>query len=224
MSFLYRWCEERFEFQVIADDILAKFVPVHMNIFYCFGGILLTSFLFQVVSGFALTIYYQPTIVEAYFSMQLILLQTTLGWLIRSIHRWSSAIMALFIILHVGRVYFTGGFKKPREVTWISGLVLALITFAFGVTGYSLPWDKIAYWACKIVTSVPETLDSLFPGVGRFLVLALRGGMCVNQYTLTRLYSIHTFFLPLLTFILVIVHFLLIRLILERKQGISGPL
>ena len=70
MSFLYRWCEERFEFQVIADDILAKFVPVHMNIFYCFGGILLTSFLFQVVSGFALTIYYQPTIVEAYFSMQ----------------------------------------------------------------------------------------------------------------------------------------------------------
>ena len=64
MSFLYSWCEERFEFQVIADDILAKFVPVHMNIFYCFGGILLTSFLFQVVSGFALTIYYQPTIVE----------------------------------------------------------------------------------------------------------------------------------------------------------------
>ena len=76
--------------------------------------------------------------------MQVILLQSSFGWLIRSIHRWSSAIMALFIILHVGRVYFTGGFKKPREVTWISGLVLALITFAFGVTGYSLPWDRIA--------------------------------------------------------------------------------
>ena len=186
---------------------------------HCFGGILLTSFLFQVVSGFALTIYYQPTIVEAYFSMQVILLQTTLGWLIRSIHRWSSAIMVLFLILHIGRVYFTGGFKKPREVTWISGLILAIITFAFGVTGYSLPWDRIGYWACKIVTSVPETLDNLLPGVGKFLVLALRGGISVNQYTLTRLYSIHTFFLPLLTFILVIVHFLLIR-----KQGISGPL
>ena len=94
------------------NDILAKFVPVHMNIFYCFGGILLTSFLFQVVSGFALTIYYQPTIVEAYFSMQVILLQTTLGWLIRSIHRWSSAIMVLFLILHIGRVYFTGGLTR----------------------------------------------------------------------------------------------------------------
>ena len=105
------------------------------------------------------------------------------------------------------------------EVTWISGLILAIITFAFGVTGYSLPWDRIGYWACKIVTSVPETLDNLLPGVGKFLVLALRGGISVNQYTLTRLYSIHTFFLPLLTFILVIVHFLLIR-----KQGISGPL
>ena len=68
MRFLYDWCEERFEFQAIADDILAKFVPVHINIFYCFGGIILTSFLFQVVTGFALTIYYRPTIVEAYLA------------------------------------------------------------------------------------------------------------------------------------------------------------
>ena len=218
MRILYDWCEERFEFQCIADDILAKFVPAHINIFYCFGGIMLT-FLFQVVTGFALTIYYHPTIVEAYLSMQVILLQSSFGWLIRSIHRWSSAMMSLFIILHVARVYFTGGFKKPREVTWISGLVLALLTFAFGVTGYSLPWDRIAYWACKIVTSVPETFDSLIPGVGKFLVLALRGGLWVNQYTLTRLYSIHTFFLPLLSFTLLLVHFLIIR-----KQGISGPL
>ena len=129
--------------------------------------------------------------------------------------------MVLFLILHIGRVYFTGGFKKPREVTWISGLILAIITFTFGVTGYSLPWDRIGYWACKIVTSVPETLDNLLPGskVGKFLVLALRGGISVNQYTLTRLYSTHTFLLPLLTLILVLVHFILIR-----KQGISGPL
>jgi cytochrome b6 len=219
MGFLYEWCEERFEFQAIADDILAKFVPAHVNIFYCFGGILLTSFLFQVASGFALTIYYRPTVVEAYSSVQLILLQTTLGWLIRSVHRWSSAVMALFLILHLARVYFTGGFKKPREVTWISGLALAIITLAFGVTGYSLPWDKVGYWACKIVTSIPEALDDLLPGVGKFLVSALRGGVSVTQYTLTRLYSIHTFLLPLLTLVLMIVHFLLIR-----KQGISGPL
>jgi cytochrome b6 len=149
--------------------------------------------------------------------VQVILLQSSLGWLIRSVHRWSSAAMALFIILHVARVYFTGGFKKPREVTWISGLVLALITLVFGVTGYSLPWDKVAYWACKIVTSIPEALDSLFPGIGKFLVSALRGGVSVSQYTLTRLYSVHTFFLPLSTLVLLLVHFLIIR-----KQGISG--
>ena len=147
MRFIYDWCEERFEFQLLADDILAKFIPVHINIFYCFGGIVLTAFLFQVMSGFALTIHYRSTIVEAYLSVQVILLKANFGWLIRSIHRWSSSIMSLFIILHVARVYFTGGFKKPREFTCISGLLLAIVTLVFGVSGYSLPWDIIAYWA-----------------------------------------------------------------------------
>jgi cytochrome b6 len=82
--FLYDWCEERLEFQSIADDILAKFVPPHVNIFYCFGGIMLTSFIFQGGSGFALTIYYQPTVVEAFPSVQLILYHVNLGWFIKS--------------------------------------------------------------------------------------------------------------------------------------------
>jgi cytochrome b6 len=90
MGFIYDWCEERFEIQSIADDILAKFVPAHVNIFYCFGGIMLTSFIFQAGSGFALTIYYQPTVVEAFPSVQLILYHVNLGWFIKSIHRWSS--------------------------------------------------------------------------------------------------------------------------------------
>jgi cytochrome b6 len=93
---MYDWCEERLEFQSIADDILAKFVPPHVNIFYCFGGIMLTSFIFQGGSGFALTIYYQPTVVEAFPSVQLILYHVNLGWFIKSIHRWSNSIMLLF--------------------------------------------------------------------------------------------------------------------------------
>ena len=92
---------------------------------------------------------------------------------------------------------------------------------SFCVTGYSLPWDHAAfgYWACKIVTSVPEALDNLIPGIGKISVVLIRGGFSVNQSTLTRLYSIHTFVLPLLTLILVIIHFSMLR-----KQGISGPL
>jgi cytochrome b6 len=219
MGFIYDWCEERLEIQSIADDILAKFVPAHVNIFYCFGGIVLTSFIFQGATGFALTIYYRPTVVEAFSSLQLILYHVNLGWFIRSIHRWSSGVIELILILHIARVYLTGGFKKPRELIWITGVILALATLSFGVTGYSLPWDQIGYWACKIFTSVPEALDEIVAGIGGILVLTLRGGFSVGQSTLTRLYSIHTFVLPLLTLVLVIIHFSILR-----KQGISGPL
>ena len=219
MGFIYDWSEERLEIQSIADDILSKFVPSHVNIFYCFGGIVLTAFIFQGASGFALTIYYRPTVVEAFSSVQLILYHVNLGWFIRSIHRWSSGAMVLMLILHIARVYLTGGFKKPRELTWISGVILAVVTVSFGVTGYSLPWDQIGYLACKIVTAVPEALDDLIPGIGKLVVLTLRGGFSVGQQTLTRLYSIHTFVLPLVTLVLLRVHFSLLR-----KQGISGPL
>lgn len=219
MGKIYDWLEERLEIQTIADDILGKFVPSHVNIFYCFGGIVLTSFIFQGASGFALTIYYRPTVAEAFYSVQLILYEVNLGWFIRSVHRWSSGVMVLVLILHVYRVYLTGGFKKPRELIWITGVILAVCTVSFGVTGYSLPWDQVGYWACKIVTSTPEALDDLIPGIGRILVLLLRGGFSVGQSTLTRLYSIHTFVLPIATLVLILGHFSMLR-----KQGISGPL
>jgi cytochrome b6 len=219
MGLIYDWLEERLELQSIADDILSKYVPSHVNIFYCFGGILLTAFIIQAATGFALTVYYRPTVVEAFGSIQLIMNQVNIGWLIRSLHRWTSGIIAMMLILHLSRVYLTGGFKKPRELIWITGVALALSTVSFGVTGYSLPWDQIGYWACKIVTSVPEALDDILTGIGSTLVIALRGGFSVGQATLTRLYSIHTFVLPLLTVALVLVHFAILR-----KQGISGPL
>jgi cytochrome b6 len=137
------------------------------------------------------------------------------GWLIRSVHRWSASMMVLMMILHVFRVYLTGGFKKPRELTWITGVILAVITVTFGVTGYSLPWDQVGYWAVKIVSGVPDAI----PVVGGTLVELLRGGQSVGQPTLTRFYSLHTFVLPWLIAVFMLAHFLMIR-----KQGISGPL
>jgi cytochrome b6 len=219
MGFIYDWCEERFQVQTIGDDILSKYVPAHVNIFYCFGGLVLTSFIIQAASGLALTIYFRPTVVEAFSSVEQLITSVNVGWVIRSVHRWSSGLMFQVLILHVSRVYMTGGYKKPREITWITGTLLSLATLSFGVTGYSLPWDQVAYWACKIVTATPEALDELFPGIGTLLVLGLRAGYSVTQSTLTRLYSIHTLVLPLATLALLLLHFLLLR-----KQGISGPL
>jgi cytochrome b6 len=215
MSNVYDWFQERLEIQAIADDITSKYVPPHVNIFYCLGGITLTCFIVQVATGFAMTFYYRPTVTEAFASVQYIMTEVNFGWLIRSVHRWSASIMVLNMILHVCRVYLTGGFKKPRELTWVTGVALASVTVSFGVTGYSLPWDQVGYWACKIVTGVPDAI----PVVGGLLVQVLRGGLSVGQSTLTRFYSAHTFVLPVVAVVLMLTHFVMIR-----KQGISGPL
>ena len=215
MSKVYDWFEERLEIQSIADDITSKYVPPHVNIFYCLGGITLTCFIVQVATGFAMTFYYRPTVTEAFASVQYIMTEVNFGWLIRSVHRWSASMMVLNMILHVCRVYLTGGFKKPRELTWVTGVALASVTVSFGVTGYSLPWDQVGYWACKIVTGVPDAI----PVVGGLVVGLLRGGVSVGQGTLTRFYSAHTFVLPVVAAVLMLTHFVMIR-----KQGISGPL
>jgi len=215
MSNVYDWFQERLEIQAIADDITSKYVPPHVNIFYCLGGITLTCFIVQVATGFAMTFYYRPTVTEAFASVQYIMTQVNFGWLIRSVHRWSASMMVLNMILHVCRVYLTGGFKKPRELTWVTGVALASVTVSFGVTGYSLPWDQVGYWACKIVTGVPDAI----PVIGGLVVSVLRGGVSVGQGTLTRFYSAHTFVLPVVAAVLMLTHFVMIR-----KQGISGPL
>jgi cytochrome b6 len=215
MSKVYDWFEERLEIQSIADDIGSKYVPPHVNIFYCFGGLTFTSFLVQVATGFAMTFYYRPTVAEAFASVQYIMTDVNFGWLIRSVHRWSASMMVLAMILHICRVYLTGGFKRPRELTWVTGVAMAVCVCAFGVTGYSLPWDQVGYWAVKIVTGIPDAI----PVVGPSLVEILRGGVGVGQGTLTRFYSLHTFVMPLLTSVFMLMHFLMIR-----KQGISGPL
>jgi cytochrome b6 len=215
MSNVYDWFQERLEIQAIADDITSKYVPPHVNIFYCLGGITLTCFIVQVATGFAMTFYYRPTVTEAFASVEYIMTEVNFGWLIRSVHRWSASMMVLNMILHVCRVYLTGGFKKPRELTWVTGVALASVTVSFGVTGYSLPWDQVGYWACKIVTGVPDAI----PIVGGLIVQVLRGGVSVGQSTLTRFYSAHTFVLPVVAAVLMLTHFVMIR-----KQGISGPL
>ena len=215
MAIVYNWLNDRLEIQAVADDITAKYVPPHVNLFYCIGGITLTCFLIQVATGFALTFYYRPTVGEALSSVRSIMLDTNFGWLIRSVHRWCASMMVLMMVLHVFRVYLTGGFKNPRESTWVTGVIMASCTVSFGVTGYSLPWDQVGYWAVKIVTGVPEAI----PVVGSAIVQLLRGNSSVGQATLTRFYSLHTFVLPLITAVMMLGHFLMIR-----KQGISGPL
>ena len=186
--------------------------------FYHFGGITTTSFLLQIATGFSTTFYYRPTVSEAFISVQFISISALLfGWFTRSLHRWTSGIISLSLITHVLRVYLTGGFKKPRELIWVTGTFLAVQTLSFGVTGYSLPWDQIGFWACKIVTALPQSLDDIVPRLGFFFLDTLRGSFSVGQSSLTRFYSLHTFVLPIITLTLLLSHFSILR-----KQGISN--
>ena len=192
---IYSWFEERLELQSISDDVISKSVPPHVNIFYCFGGIVLTSFIIQVVTGLGLTLYYSPTTISAFTSVEYIVTKVHFGSLLRSLHRWSSSLMLLSLILHIFRVYLTGGLKKPRELIWVSGVLLSFLTLSFGVTGYSLPWDQISYWASKIVTAVPESIEELISGIGTQIVRTLRGSSSLGSSTLSRFYSFPTFLL-----------------------------
>ncbi|KAJ3677756.1 hypothetical protein LUZ61_021474 [Rhynchospora tenuis] len=110
-------------FSAIADDITSKYVPPHVNIFYCLGGITLTCFLVQVATGFAMTFYYRPTVTEAFSSVQYIMTEANFGWLIRSVHRWSASMMVLMMILHVFRVC---GFGCINSIFWCNRLFLTL--------------------------------------------------------------------------------------------------
>lgn len=212
------WLEERIETQSIVDSVTTKYVPPHVNIFYCFGGMVFLSFILQFISGFLLTFFYIPTVLDAFKSINNDTVTNEYKFM-RSIHRWTSNLICLLLVLHLSRVYLTGGFKKPREFTWVSGSLLSFSALAFGVSGYSLPWDQIGFWALQIVSAVPEVLNDFFPSLGSNIVYAFRGGYSIGQKTLNRCFSAHTLLLPLIGSVLSLFHFILIR-----KQGISGPL
>ncbi len=210
------WIDQRFPLSKVWNEHLAEYyTPRNFNFWYFFGGLAMLMLVMQLVTGIFLTMHFKPDAANAFASVEYIMTSVNFGWLIRSVHRWSASMMVMMMVLHVFRVYLTGGFKKPRELTWVTGVILAVVTVSFGVTGYSLPWDQVGFWACKIVTGVPAAV----PIIGEPLVLVLRGGESVGQSTLTRFYSAHTFVLPLAAAVLMLTHFLMIR-----KQGISGPL
>lgn len=127
------------------NQILFKPILAHVNIFYCFDGIIPISFIYQAVSEFYLTLFDCFSVSDTFVFCQYLLLKVNFGWLIRSLHRWSSSLMALGIILHISRVFLTDGFAKPRELIWVSEVILAVITASFGVIGYSLPWDQLGF-------------------------------------------------------------------------------
>jgi len=135
------------------------------------------------------------------------------GWLIRGIHHWGASLMVLFVFAHMLRTFFYAAYKFPRELTWITGVVLLLSTLGMGFTGYLLPWNQKSYWATTVGTEIAGTA----PLIGDFIVRVLRGGTDLSAVTLTRFFSVHIWFLPAIITAMIGIHlYLIIRL------GIAG--
>lgn len=201
--------------QTLREKVFSKPVPQHARRFwYCFGGLTFFVFLLQVASGIFLTFYYVPTPERAYASVFYISNYVNYGWLIRSIHVWGAHMMVVFIVLHMLRVFLTGSYKHPRELNWVNGVLLFVLTMAFGLTGYLLPWDQKAYWGSTVTIALVEQVPFVGDAIGQLIM----GGTAVGAPTLTRFYSAHVFLLPAALLLFLVLHFAMIR-----KQGISGP-
>ncbi|MCJ7709841.1 MAG: cytochrome b N-terminal domain-containing protein, partial [Chloroflexi bacterium] len=147
------WLDQRTRLGPLVRASLHVRIPMSAKTYY-FGGIALFLFCIQVATGTLLALYYKPTPEAAYESVQFITSDVSFGWLIRSIHHWAANLMILFVVLHLIRVYMQAAYKYPRELTWVFGAMLLMVTLAFGFTGYLLPWDQLAYWATVVGTEI----------------------------------------------------------------------
>lgn len=209
------WLEARFDLSAVRHFLAKKRVPQHRHsIWYYLGGMTLFLFIVQVVSGILLLLYYRPSATEAYESVQFIVTRVEFGWLVRNVHSWSANLLIAVAVLHMVSVFFLRAYRRPRELTWVTGAVLLFLMLGFGFSGYLLPWNELAFFATKVGTGIPGAL----PVVGDGLVRLLRGGDEVTGATLSRFYGLHVAILPAVTTLLLGVHLLFVQ-----TQGMSVP-
>jgi cytochrome b6 len=209
------WLEERLGWRAAQELIEHKEVPQHRHsIWYYFGGMALFLFAVQVCTGILLLLYYRPSADTAFESVQFIMTEVQFGWLVRSIHSWSANLMIAAAFVHMFSALFLRAFRRPRELTWVSGALLLFLSLAFGFSGYLLPWNKLAFFATKVGTDIAGVV----PLIGPFLLRFLRGGDEVTGATLTRFFGFHVAILPAAATILLATH-----LYLVQKHGMSVP-
>lgn len=206
---------ERFGLSVLTSLAAKKRVPIHRStIFYFLGGMALFLFAIQVVSGMLLSLFYKPSPDQAFESVRAIMTEVDFGWLIRSVHSWGANLVIAVLFLHVLTTYAMRAYRRPRELTWVSGMVLLGLFMALGFSGYLLPWNQLAFFATRVGTA----LVGVVPIVGDQLLLVARGGDNVTGDTLSRFYALHVAIFPLIT--LAVLGFHLFQV---QQHGISVP-
>jgi quinol-cytochrome oxidoreductase complex cytochrome b subunit len=215
-AFFYGVLEERLSLNDALQKQLRKPVPNYsIRYLWCMGGISLFFFCLQTATGILLLMYYKPGPEVAYGSVKHIMNEVPLGWLLRQMHAWGSQLMIICVLVHMARVFFNKAYRPPRELSWVVGSLLMFITLTFAFTGYLLPWDQLSYWATTVGTESARSV----PIIGNALLLLMRGGTMVSDVTLSRFFALHVSVLPWVTWVFLLLHFIMIR-----RQGVSRPL
>lgn len=212
----YHWVDDRVQLSDLVKFMSKKYVPVHSHsIWYYFGGVTLFLFIIQVVTGILLLFYYKGSADLAFESISFIMSKVEFGWLIRSVHSWSANLFILAAFIHMFSVFFERAYRKPREITWISGVLMFFLGLGFGFSGYLLPWNELAFFATKVGTDITGAI----PIIGEPVKIFLRGGEEVTGATLSRFFGFHVALFPGLFTILLAIHLLLVQ-----RQGMSEPI
>jgi len=213
---IYAWVDERLELKNLVEYMGKKYVPVHRHsVWYYFGGVSLFLFLIQVVTGILLLLYYKSGEELAFESIQYIMSKVQFGWLVRSIHSWAANLFILAAMIHMFSVLFEKAYRKPREMTWLTGMLMFFLALGFGFSGYLLPWNELAFFATKVGTDIAGVV----PVIGKPIMAFLRAGEEVSGATLSRFFGFHIAVFPGIFTILLGIH-----LVLIQRQGISEPL
>ena len=211
---LIGWVDERSGATPFLTGMLLRKVPKGTNWFYTLGSATMFAFVVQALTGVFLAMYYTPSPVEAYASITYITNDVFMGEFVRGLHKWGASVMIIVIFLHMGRTFFFGAYKYPRELNWVIGVVLLILTLVMGLTGYLLPFDQRSYWA----TIVANNITGTGPVLGPYLADFLRAGPEIGATTLSRFYAVHMLLVPGLIFALIGAH-----LYLVVKLGTTAP-
>src|SRR5580658_1401607 len=199
---IIEWLEHRTGIQSAIKNFLYEDIPASSGWHQVIGSMAMFFFIIQVFTGGLLAFNYAATPGDSYNSVRYIMTELTGGRLIRGLHHWGASMMLIIVVLHMLQVFLYGAYKKPREATWMVGVVLLLIVMVFGLTGYLLPWDNRAYWG----TVVTAHITGSAPILGPYLTHLLGADDGVSRVTFSRFYALHTMLLPPLVIILIGIH------------------
>ena len=238
----FAWLDERFRLRAVANLAVDMYYQWNMQLprshtekyklrsiwywypVYSLGSLTFIAFVVATITGVLLTLYYVPSTApaevgglsatEAWKSIVYIMVEVPFGFMIRALHFWSAMVMVAAVFLHMMRVYFTQSYKKPRELNWIIGFVLLVLTLGLGYTGYLLPWSQLSFWAGRIGIEMAKSSPFLGTWVAGFMF----GGAELGQFTITRMYVFHVILLPIIAFGLAMLHMVIVWI-----QGIAEP-